>query len=621
MCFKNLPVEFDAQGKASLKQGVGNPYAYTAARREGDPGSLARAVEKHIKELTIDPVTRVAGALGFHTQCDLKERKIVEAHSYATLFRGYEVILKGRDPRDAIDISSRACGVCGGVHSTCSSLALEMAFPVKPPPMGVVARNLGETAEFLYDHPLHLYLLAGPDYSQSIVQQTNPELWEQAERTPASHGDIHGFRTIGEILIGLNPLTGKLYLEALEVTRLAREMCVFMYGKYPHPSTLVPGGVSTTLTFTSFNEYYTRLVKLFDYSKKMVTIWDDVFDFFLAANPRYAEVGARPMNMISNGIFDDPEAYDATYERCNEWGERRFTTPGVLVNGELRTTKLQQVNLGVEEFVEHSFYDKWEGQPMPTDPLGAPLSPYHPWNKRTLPKPAGRSWAEKYTWDTAPRWDRTAMEAGCYVRMWITALARKLQENPFIQATGRSLKMVVPKAALPEMEFEWKIPDTLNAIERNRARAYCMPWMCLIAMTNLLKAFELLRKGETKTSTHYELPQRGTKIGVGFWGAGRGFLTHWVIIENGKIANYQIVTPSTWNASPQDPWGKPGPYEEAVLNTPILEQFRTPEEFKGIDIQRAIRSFDPCMPCTTHIYAGDRVITRDVTSCACGLEE
>lgn len=621
MCFKNLPIEFDEQGRASLKEGVRDPYAYTATRRKDDPGSLARAAERHFKELTIDPVTRVAGALGFHTQCDLTERKVVEAHSYATLFRGYEVILKGRDPRDAIDISSRACGVCGGVHSTCASLALEMAFPVKPPPLGIVARNLGETAEFLYDHPLHLFLLAGPDYSQSIVQQTNPEIWEQAERTPAPHADVHGFRTVGDILIGLNPLTGKLYLEALEVTRLAREMCVFMYGKYPHPSTLVPGGVSTTLTFTSFNEYYTRLVKLFDYSKKVVAIWDDVFNFFLAANPRYAEVGARPVNMISNGIFDDPDAYDATYERCNEWGERRFTTPGVLVSGELRTTKLQQVNLGVEEFVEHSFYDKWEGQPMPTDPLGAPLSPSHPWNKRTLPKPVGRNWREKYTWDTAPRWDRTAMEAGCYARMWITALARKLQANPFIQATGRSLKMVVPKATLPEMEFEWRIPETLNAIERNRSRAYCMPWMCLIAMTNLLKAFELLRKGETKAWTPYELPQRGTKIGVGFWGAGRGFLTHWVILENGKIANYQIITPSTWNASPQDPWGNPGPYEEAVLNSPILETFATPEAFKGIDIQRAIRSFDPCMPCTTHIYAGDRVITRDVTSCACGLEE
>ena len=185
MCFKNLPVEFDEQGKAYLKSDVEDPYGYEPKKgNPGNPGNPGPAAvpEPHITEHIIDPITRVAGALGFHTRCDLRERKVMEAHSMATLFRGYEVILKGRDPRDAIDISSRACGVCGGVHSTCSSMALEMAFPVVPPPMGVVARNLGETAEFLYDHPLHLFLLAGPDYSEMIVKKTNPEIWEQAQK-------------------------------------------------------------------------------------------------------------------------------------------------------------------------------------------------------------------------------------------------------------------------------------------------------------------------------------------------------------------------------------------------------------------------------------------------------
>jgi len=626
MCFKNLPIEFDEQGRAYLKEGVEEPFAY----KKGSPGLVGhgsgipalKGGADGETEYTIDPVTRVAGALGFHTMCDLKERKVTEAHSYATLFRGYEVILKGRDPRDAIDISSRACGVCGGVHSTCASMALEMAFPVVPPPMGVVARNLGEAAEFLYDHPLHLYLLAGPDYSERTIRATNPEIWEAAQGTSAPHKDIHGFQTLGEIMTALNPLTGKLYLEALDITRVAREACAFMYGKYPHPSTLVPGGVSTLLDFTAFNNYYTRLMKLIDYSKRMVGIWDDVFDFLLAQNPEYAKVGMRPKNMIGTGCFDDPEAYDATYANCNEWGERRWATPGVIIDGELRTTKLQQINIGIEEFVEHSFYDEWDGQAMKTDPAGNPISPNHMWNKRTIPKPVGRSWREKYSWATSPRWDRTVMESGCYSRLWNTALAQKLPENDFIQATGHSLKMLLPKSTtLPEMEFEWKIPETLNAIERNRARAYCMPWMCLIAMANVLKAFELLRAGQTKTATPFEVPKKGTQVGVGFWEAGRGYLTHHIIIENGKIANYQILTPSTWNASPVDPFGNPGAYEQAVLNSPILEQFSTPEEFKGIDIQRAIRSFDPCMPCTTHIYAGGRTIVRDVTSCACTLDE
>jgi len=312
MCFKNLPVEFDAEGRAYLREGVPNPYGLMegglglvghgvgpGGNGENMPAVAGAQVDVgQLQEFTIDPVTRVAGALGFHTVCDLKERRVVEAHSYATLFRGYELILKGRDPRDAIDICSRACGVCGGVHSTAASMALEMAFPVVPPPMGVLARNLGETAEFLYDHPLHLFMLAGPDFSELMVKATNPEIWEAAQMAPAPHRDIHGYATIGEIMTALNPLTGRLYLEGLEYTRTAREMCVIMYGKYPHPSTVVPGGLSTDLTFTSYNEYYSRLVQSFDYAKKCVGIWDDIYDFFLTQNPDYARWQAHPSTSL-----------------------------------------------------------------------------------------------------------------------------------------------------------------------------------------------------------------------------------------------------------------------------------------------------------------------------------
>lgn len=622
MCFKNLPIEFDEQGKPYLREGVRDPYGYSTKPSEESPLDSPKKgnPDGEIREINIDPVTRVAGALAFHSVVDMKERKVTEAHSSATLFRGYELILKGRDPRDAIDISSRACGVCGGVHSTCASMALEMAFPVEPPPMAIVVRNLGETAEMLYDHPLHLFLLAGPDYSEAVVKSTNPEIWEKAEKAETSHKDIHGFSTIGEIMQALNPLTGKLYLEALQITRLSREACSLMYGKYPHPSTLVPGGVSTNLSRQTFTDYYTRLVKLFDYSKRVVAIWDDVFDFFYAANPEYKKVGQRPINMIGTGIWDDPDAYDATYANANTWGEKRFATPGVIINGELRTTQLVNINLGLEEFVEHSYYEDWtDGKRFDTDPLGGPLSPHHPWNKQTKPLPTGRNWREKYTWATSPRWDRTVMEAGVYARMWITALAQKVQ-NDFIKPTGTSMKLSVPKGELPEMELEWKIPDTLNAIERNRARAYAMPYTCLVAFINLLKAFDLLKEGKTKQWQKYKVPTRGTQIGVGFWEAGRGYLTHHLVLEREKIANYQILTPSTWNASPRDPAGNPGPYEEAVLNTPILEA-SLGDDFKGIDILRTIRSFDPCMPCTVHLYAGDKVIVRDANSCACTLED
>ena len=170
MCFKNLPIDFDANGKAFLKDGAANPYSTAVAEPVGfpkqlDPERIRELVKKNghdVKDVDFDPVTRVAGALAFHTVTDVKARKVLEARSVATLFRGYEVIMIGRDPRDAIYITSRACGVCGGVHSTCSALAIEMAIGCQPPPLGVLVRNLALSLEFLYDNPLHLHLLAHP---------------------------------------------------------------------------------------------------------------------------------------------------------------------------------------------------------------------------------------------------------------------------------------------------------------------------------------------------------------------------------------------------------------------------------------------------------------------------
>src|ERR687886_1021732 len=248
MCLKNLPIEFDGSGKARLREGLADPGAVKAAPRKGyvrrrsGPGAQLAAPPR-LREWSIDPMTRVAGALAIHTVLDLENRRVVEAHARAMLFRGYEVILQGRDPRDAIDISSRACGVCGGVHATVSALGTEQTFGVCAPPLGVEVRNLGEVGEMFYDNPLHLGLLAGPDFSTALGSVTNPELVTRAEKTLSPHGDIHGYTTIKDIMDAMNPLTGKLYLEALEWTRVGRIMCCLMYGKYPHPSTLVPGGV------------------------------------------------------------------------------------------------------------------------------------------------------------------------------------------------------------------------------------------------------------------------------------------------------------------------------------------------------------------------------------------
>ena len=624
MCLENLPIEFDEGGNAHLKEGVANPYSYVTQTVEEREAFLTEIARKNgqINDVDFDPVTRVAGALAFHTTVNLKDRKVVDTASMATLFRGYEVILRGRDPRDAAFISSRACGVCGGVHATASALCIEMALDIKPPPLGIVIRNLLLSCEYLYDNPLHLFILAGPDFSEALIKETNPEIWVKAQTAQAKNTAIHGYEKISDIMTDLNPLTGKLYLEALEMTRVAREAYVMLGGKYPHPETIIPGGVTTTLTTNTMTEFYLKLVPFFDYAKRCIGIWDDVYDFMYEANPQYQHVGELPATMIDFGQWDHEDYYDASYKNCNTWGEKRWSTPGVVVDGKLVTTRLTDINIGFEEFIEHSYYEQWDDYPFKTDPLGNPLSPNHPWNKTTIPRPGEQNWKERYSWSCTPTWDRKTFEAGAYARVYISALAQKLPSSNYIESTGKSLVLNIAKDQLPETRMEWKVPDIWNAFERNRARAYAVGFNLMVTIENWVRAQDLIKRGETKVATPFTIPQDGRHIGVGFWGAGRGFLAHWAVIENGVLANYQISTPSTVNACPRTPWGESGAYEQSVLNTPIIEtNFKDENDFKGIDVLRTLRSFDPCMPCTTHVMVEgtDRVITRDVTTCACGI--
>ncbi len=631
MCFRNLPVDFDESGNARLRGGIPDPYSVDVSKPHVDETDEQReariqrlmARNGHIKDMNMDPVTRVAGALAVNVTADLEAGQYLDARSQATLFRGYEVILMDRDPRDAIFVSSRACGVCGGVHAHCAAYAIEMAMGIAPPPLGTIVRNLGEAAEMGYDNPLHLYLLAGPDYSESVVRASDPKMWTRAQSWSCPSADIHGFAKMSDLMTALNPLTGALYREGLDFTRVAREQFALLHGKFPHPQTIVPGGVSTTFTLQTLNEYHARLSKTFDYAQRMIGVWDDITAFFYEVDERHRHVGTRRSNFIDTGYWDDPWAYDGTYESCDTWGNRRFSTPGVVIDGELVTTNLTDINIGLEEFVAHSYYEEWGSARFATDPLGKPISPYHPWNKRTLPKPSGKSFKDKYTWATAPRWDRMSVEAGAYVRLLTTALAQQHPENEFYEATGHSIRMKVPKGELASHEFEWHVPERWNAFERNRGRAYHYLFSQLVAMTTVLQAYEMLKAGETQVAslTPEQLEKAipsDERRGVGFWGAGRGYLTHHLVMEGGRTDNYQIVTPSTINASPRDPWDQPGPYEESIMNTPIIEDVSDPSKFTGIDMLRAVRSFDPCMPCTTHLHTEHGTISREVNTCACG---
>jgi hydrogenase large subunit len=194
--------------------------------------------ERRVIDVSWDPITRIVGSLGIHARVDLDNREVVDCHTTSSIFRGYSVFLRGKDPRDAHFITSRICGICGDNHATCAVYAANMAFGVKPPPLADWIIHLAEAAEYMFDHNLYQDNLVGVDFCEQIVAATNPAVLARAERTPAPHADAHGMRTIADIMRSLNPFTGSFYRESLAMSRVAREMYCLMGGRHVHPSTL-----------------------------------------------------------------------------------------------------------------------------------------------------------------------------------------------------------------------------------------------------------------------------------------------------------------------------------------------------------------------------------------------
>jgi len=445
-----------------------------------------------------------------------------------------------------------------------------------------------------------------------MVKETNPGVLAKAETTEAPHARIHGYRTIADIMRALNPFTGDFYKEALHTSRYTREMFCLMEGRHVHPSTLYPGGVGTVPTVQLFTDYLVRLMKYVEFMKKVVPMHDDLFDFFYDALPGYEEVGKRRILLGCWGSYQDPSICDYSYKTMSRWGKAMYVTPGVIVDGQLLTTDLVDINLGIRILLGSSFYDDWEQSEtfVKTDPLGNPVDRRHPWNQTTIPKPQKRDFTGKYTWVMSPRWydkrtgDHLALDTGggAIARLWATALAG-LVDIGYVKSTGHSVKMYLPKtASLPETELEWKIPRWSNTIERDRARTYFQAYSAAAALYFVEQALKELHAGHTAVWSDFKVPDEA--IGCGFHEAVRGVLSHHVVIRNGKIANYHPYPPTPWNANPRDIYGTPGPYEDAVQNTPIFEE-NGPDKFKGIDIMRTVRSFDPCLPCGVHMYVGE----------------
>jgi hydrogenase large subunit len=559
-----------------------------------------------------DPITRIVGSLGIFTKIDFANREVAECFSTSSIFRGYSIFMQGKDPRDAPFITSRICGICGDNHATCAVYAANMAFGANTPELGEWLLNLGEAAEYMFDHNLYQDNLVGVDYCEQMVKETNPGVLSNAETTLAPNRDAHGYRTIADIMRALNPFTGEYYREALQMSRMTREMFCLMEGRHVHPSTLYPGGVGTVPTMQVLTDYLVRLMKYVDYVKKAVPLHDDLFNFVYEAMPGYEKVGQRRVLLGCWGSFNDPYACDYKYEHMANWGKKMYVTPSVVVDGKVVTNNLVDINLGIRILLGSSYYDDWEQKQtfVKNDPLGNPVDKRHPWNQTTTPRPQKRDFNGKYTWVMSPRWyDKSTGEylaldtgGGPIARLWATAL-NGLVDIGYIQATGQSVKINLPKTGLsPEKQFEWKIPKWSNAIERNRARTYFQAYAAATALYFLEKAMDCIRGGRTKTWSEFTVPDEA--IGCGFHEAVRGVLSHHVVIRNQRIANYHPYPPTPWNASPRDSYGTPGPYEDAVRQTPIFEE-NGPENFKGIDIMRAVRSFDPCLPCGVHMYLGN----------------
>ena len=474
--------------------------------------------------------------------------------------------------------------------------------------------NLGEAAEYMFDHNIFQDNLVGVDFCEQMVKETNPGVWDLAQRTAAPHAEDHGYKTIADIMRALNPFTGEFYRETLHVSRYTREMFCLMEGRHVHPSTLYPGGVGTVPTVQLFTDYLVRLARYAEFMKKCVPLHDDLFDFFYEALPGYEQVGYRRTLLACWGSFNDPAACDYTYKNMNAWGRKMFVTPA----RDRRRQSWSPTTWWISTSISASCW----GRPTTTtgnnseifvekDPLGNPVDRRHPWNQTTIPRPQKRNFDDKYTWVMSPRWyDKRTKEhlaldtgGGAIARLWATALSN-LVDIGYVKVDGQAASRSTcprpppsPKSSSSGRSRSGATPSSATGPERTSRP---MPRPALIYFVE--QALKELHAGRTKTWTEFKVPDEA--IGCGFHEAVRGVLSHHVVIRKGKIANYHPYPPTPWNANPRDSYGTPGPYEDAVQNTPIFEE-NGPDKFKGIDIMRAVRSFDPCLPCGVHMYLGD----------------
>ncbi len=557
------------------------------------------------QRIVIDPITRIEGHLRIEVSVD-SSNTITEAYSSGTMVRGIEKILKGRDPREAWAFAQRACGVCTTVHSFASIRSVEDALGIKIPKAANLIRNLMIAQQYVHDHVMHFYHLHALDWvdvvsclkadpAETSAIQQKISAWSKS--SPAYFADVQkkvqAIVDSGQLSIFANAYWGhpayKLppevnllavahYLEALDWQKDAVKIHTIFGGKNPHPNFVV-GGVPMPIDLNSDTALNAeRLSIINDSINKMIEFVDQVYiPDLLAIAPYYLDYGGFGEglgNFLTWGEFPGDDNSDTS----------KFLVPrAVILNRDLNNIQVPNPNdfNKMQEFIAHSWYDYKGG-----DQTGL-----HPWKGETTfnytgPKPPYDYLEvdQKYSWLKSPRWAETSMEVGPLARVLAMYASGHAQTKDLVNLVLTTLN--VPTAAL------------FSTLGRTAARAIETKVFADAMRTYYDDLVAEIKAGNTKTydgSKWDPLTWPSHAQGFGYMEAPRGALGHWIVISNGKIENYQMVVPTTWNGSPRDHKGQPGAYEASLVGTPLAK----PEW--PLEVLRTIHSFDPCMACAIHL--------------------
>ena len=571
------------------------------------------------QRVVVDPVCRIEGHLRIEVNVD-ENNTIRNAVSTGNMWRGLEIILKGRDPRDAWAFTERICGVCTGVHALISCRAVEDALDIEIPKNANSIRNLMMLAQYTQDHLVHFYHLhaldwvdvvsalnADPAATSTLQQSISP--WPKS--SPGYFRDVQNrlkrFVESGQLGPFANAYWGspayKLppeanlmavthYLEALDFQKEIVKIHTIFGGRNPHPNWLVGGmpcsiNVNETGAVGAVNMAWLNQVS--DIINKSITFVDQVYIPDLKAIASFYKDWTYGGGLSSKNVM----AYGEFPAIANNYTNESWMLPnGAILNGDLST--VYDVDPRdpeqIREFVTHSWYEypdpdaglhPWDGVTEPKFELG-------PNAKGTKTNIEALDEGAKYSWLKAPRWRGNAMEVGPLAR-YLGAYARG-QEDIKAQVDGLLADLGLPITAL------------FSTLGRTAARGLECSWAAHKMRTVFDDMMSNIKAGDVATANMQKWEPDTWPVdtkGVGFGEAPRGALGHWIHIQDTKIANYQAVVPTTWNASPRDPQGNIGAYEAALLGTPMAD----PEQ--PLEILRTIHSFDPCLACASHVMSPD----------------